>query len=174
MKQISLFKEQVQREFGGSLLMGKRKTKRPLAFNKTNHLVLKVNNSFLLLKNTGQVETTLFHYARRFGLIIYAFAIHADHIHINFRVGTRIQYNRWIRTVTARLSILIPKLKWRYRPYNRLTNWGKDFRGLKNYLKKNSDEAHEIVEAHTVVNRWWDRYGLSLSQFRSLSEHAKE
>jgi len=156
------------------LLKGKRKTKRPLAFNKTNHLVFKANNSFLLLKNTGQVETTLFHYARRFSLIIYAFAIQADHIHINFRVGTRIQYNRWIRTVTPIISILIPKLKWRYRPYTRLTNWGKDFRGLKNYLTKNTGEAQIIVEAHTVVNRWRQRYGPALSQFRSLSEHGKD
>lgn len=159
MKQMHLFKEKVTREFGGSLLEGRRKTQRPLAFRGSNHLVLKTTSSVLLLNNQDLVKRAIGKYARRFGLKIYALAVQADHIHIHFRVGTRIQYNRWTRTVTARLVCVIPKLKWRLRPYTRMAHWGRDFGGLNRYVRTNTGEAQVILQAHEAARRCLERYG---------------
>ncbi|HMN68428.1 MAG TPA: hypothetical protein PKC28_07800 [Bdellovibrionales bacterium] len=50
MKQLNLFKEKRQIEFGGSLLVGKRRARRPIATKSPTHLVLKATTSFRLLR----------------------------------------------------------------------------------------------------------------------------
>jgi REP element-mobilizing transposase RayT len=151
MKQLKLFKEKTKVEFGGSLNKGKRKEARPLNFKLPLHLVLKATNSFLLLKNKNKVEQTLRRYARRAGTEIYEFGVHADHIHVAAHFKARQSYLIWIRAVSSVLVQQIRGLKWRLRPYTRISAWGKAFNTLKSYIWKNRAEGELFVESHLHV-----------------------
>jgi REP element-mobilizing transposase RayT len=156
-KQQKLFREKCEREFGGSLLKGKRKSTRPLSFKIPLHTVLKATNPYVLLQNRVLVERIIRSVSAKVGIKIHELAIHADHIHILISVLSRELYRKWVRTLTARLTILIPKLKWRLRPYTRPVKWGKDFQSVVSYLKWNDREASFMLEAHLTVETWVSR-----------------
>ena len=153
MKQTSFFKKQ-KAEFGGTLLVGKRKSARPLNSKFPTHLVLKASNSNLLLRHQKIVRDTLFKYAEKFGIKIYEFGVHVDHVHIAIRTPSRILYVRWIRAITSVLVQKISGLCWKLRPYTRLGNWGRAFDFLRNYIRKNRREGDNILSAFEYVEKW--------------------
>lgn len=126
MKQLKLFSMKNTIEFGGSLLAGKRKTVRPFDSTKPLHLVLKATNPFALLQNRKGVEQIISKYATKLGIHVYDIAVNADHIHLVIR-GRRELYHRWIRAVTSVLVRKIAGLKWKFRPYTRIADWGRAF-----------------------------------------------
>ena len=154
MKQLKLFREQIQTEFGGSLNKSKRKVARPLNPKLPTHLVLKATNPFLLLKDKTKVEKVLRQQAHRAGVRLYDCGVHADHIHLAALFKTRQSYVRWIRAITSILVRQIHGLKWRLRPYTRISAWGKAFNNLKAYIGKNRAEGKMIVEVELVVGRF--------------------
>ncbi len=158
MKQQKLFREKIKTEFGGMLLKSKRREKRPLNFKLPAHLVLKATNSFLLVFKKSEVEAILRDYAKRMGVRIYDCGVHADHVHLSALFPTREAYVRWIRAVTSVLVQRFKGLKWRLRPYTRISQWGKPFARLKAYILKNRDEGDLILQAHDIVNKFADRY----------------
>lgn len=147
MRQLNLFKEKIQREFGGSLLLGKRKAARPIDTKKSIHLVLKAKNSFALLRNKKTVEETLRKYAQKFGLTIYALGVQADHIHLEIKVPSRELYVRWVRAITSVLVSKIKGLKWKLRPYTKILSWGKQFQKVKRYIFTNQKEGEFLAQA---------------------------
>lgn len=124
MKQLNLFSDKKEVQFGGSLIEGKRKTARPFDSTKPIHLVLKATNPFVLLKYRSEVEKVLKSYAAKIGIHIYDVAVNADHIHLVIR-GRRDFYLRWIRAVTSILVRRFIGLKWKFRPYTRIGAWGR-------------------------------------------------
>lgn len=147
MKQLALFTSNTKSDFGGSLLKGKRKSARPLGLKKSNHLVLKAKNPWLFLKNKNRVDEILNKYAHKFGIQIYSFAVHSDHIHICFRVQNRESYKKWIRSVTSVLVQKIKGLKFGLRPWSRIVEWGQAFKQVLIYLQHNNSEAHFLTDA---------------------------
>lgn len=156
-QQLTLFTEKAVTEFGGSLLKGHRKTKRPLATNKPIHLVLKTTSSFILLRNRKTVQATITRLAKRFGVTIYQVAVHADHVHLAIRIPQREAYTGWIRSLTGVMARRIPGLKFRFRPYTRIASWGKPFQIMKTYIQGNQREADFIVQAHDHVEAFVQR-----------------
>lgn len=157
MKQIDLLDAKIKSEFGGSLLKNKRKTARPLGIKKSNHIVLKAKNSWLLLRNKSRVSEILNKYAQKFGIQIYAFAIHSDHIHICFRVLSREAYKKWIRAVTSVLVQKITGLKFGLRPWSRIVEWGAAFKRVLRYIQLNNSEAELIMTALRTVEKFEER-----------------
>jgi REP element-mobilizing transposase RayT len=102
MKQLKLFHEKPNNEFGGALLKGKRKSRRLLSTKKSIHLVLKSSNPQILLRSQSQVQSIIERFAQKFSIKIYSFAVHADHIHLNVGAAHRDLYKKWIRAVTKR------------------------------------------------------------------------
>ncbi len=154
MKQQKLFSEKIKNEFGGSLPKGKRKERRPLHSKLPAHLVLKATNTFVLVFNKTEVESLLQRYAKRFGVRIYDTGIHADHIHLSALFSCRESYVKWIRAVTSVLVQKFRGLRWKLRPYTRISKWGKAFARLRLYIGKNKDEGEMIVRAHDYVDRF--------------------
>lgn len=154
MKQLTLFRDESPKEFGGSLLKGKRKSRRPLDTTKPIHLILKSNSDDLFLQNKNLIAEILTTYSARFGLTQYSQAIHFDHIHLSFTVTHRLLYNKWIRATTSRLAQKIPGLKFKFRPYARIVTWGREFTGVRNYIAINQREADFFLAAHQQVTKW--------------------
>lgn len=149
MKQLKLFNESISKEFGGSLLKGKRKKKRPIDTRKPMHLVFKAKNPDKLLREVKPVRQMICKYANQVRLKIFSIAVHADHIHICLRVDDRTSYVKWVRALTSRLVQLLPGLKWALRPYTRIMEWGRDLKRVISYLTKNRNEARIIVDGHS-------------------------
>ena len=154
MKQLKLFKEIVQREFGGGLLKGKRKTRRPLNFKLPHHLVLKSNSHCLLLKERKQVEAIIRQYSKNPGVNLTELAVQTDHVHLTAQFASREVYTRWIRSVTAVLSMKIPGLSWSLRPYSRTVSRGRELWTVIKYIRSNQREADFILNAHDRVEAW--------------------
>lgn len=149
-KQLSLFEEEIKMEFGGTLLAGKRKVKRPLDSKRPIHLVLKAASDDSILPNQKFVGDTIHRFATKFGLTIYSEAYHADHVHISLRISNQNLYNRWVRASTGFLSRIL-KIKWRLRPFTRVSAWGRDFNRTQNYVGENQLEGSFIESAHKAV-----------------------
>lgn len=144
-------------EFGGSLLIGKRRRRRPLSAKLPTHLVLKAVRSDLLLRRQSTIRHTLFFYGTKFGIKIYECGIHADHIHLAIRTPNRVLYVRWIRSVASVLVQRIGGLSWKFRPYTRLANWGRPFLRLKKYIQRNQREGDALLAAHELYERFLEQ-----------------
>lgn len=153
MKQQNLFIEKVPLSFGGSLLKGRRKARRPLDSKRPLHLILKAEESVILFRHVLKIEEIIRRQNQRFGVQQYSLAIHADHIHFVVKTPQREIYRRWIRALTGVLARKM-KIKWRLRPFTRLMCWGRDFINSLSYLRSNNLEASFILGAHRSVDQF--------------------
>jgi REP element-mobilizing transposase RayT len=149
MKQLTLFKKE-KTDFGGTLLIGKRKTRRPLDFKSPLHLVLKSENAkgkFALNPTNHKLELTIRKQAARFKVKIYALAINWTHAHLVLRITSRQQYNSFVRAATGAmvLKLRAPKGFFTLRPFTKICTWGRQFRNLQNYTVKNKLEARGLL-----------------------------
>lgn len=152
MRQISFsFMKDYKKEFGGSLLLGKRKTKRPLSTKNPIHLVLKSCEKNLFNPGNRSLEKLIHYEAAKFGIKIYDLALNWSHIHILFRLQNKTDYVKFIRSLTAILAIKIrkakPKLKtiFNLRPFTRIISWGRDFKKALNYQTLNQLESWGLI-----------------------------
>lgn len=173
-KQLTLFSESVAREFGGSLLLGRRKTVRPLDTRKSLHLVLKAVDSFKLLRNRSLVERNLRSYAKRFELQIYDLAVNADHIHLQIKFSRREDYVRWIRAVTGAIARKIAGLKWKLRPYSKILSWGKQFALVRRYILTNQNQGSLISDVIAHADHWELHLAELKAQLRPLGTRLVE
>lgn len=154
MKQQTSFSEleghlKIKATYGGSLLKGKRKSRRPLDSKKPVHLVLKTTNSSILLKNRTLIRNEIYRFSRKFGVKVHSHAIQHDHIHLNISFPSRRIYVMWIRALTGTLSKKVESLKFKFLPFTRLINsWGREFRVVQNYISNNQHEAEALVQIH--------------------------
>ena len=148
MKQLDLFKEKIEKEFGGTLTLGKRKGKRPIDSKKPTHMVLKAKDPNLLLRNRRRIENLIRETAKRFGLKVYSVGVQADHIHLCLLIAKREFYIRWIRAVTSMSVRLVAGLKWALRPYTRIVTWGREFKSVLNYIRVNRFEGDLLLDVH--------------------------
>jgi REP element-mobilizing transposase RayT len=150
------------KRFGGSLLKNSNaKTKRPLATKRSMHLVLRSSvakgpKSFL--RRSRAVEAIINRQARIHSVRIYKLANAGNHLHLVVTPSSRIAYNRFIRSVAGLIARLVRnkqrgaskainairagKIKfWDKRPFTRIVEWGREFRDVLGYLRKNTLEA---------------------------------
>jgi REP element-mobilizing transposase RayT len=137
-------------EFGGELLNGKRKSKRPISTRKPIHLVLRASEdysramfsptyskSWLILKKT----------AKQFNVKIYELAFNITHIHLLIQFNVESDYIKFIRVLTCRFAFAVrsrinKKIKiFMHRPYTRIVSWGIDWSRVRNYILKNQNES---------------------------------
>jgi REP element-mobilizing transposase RayT len=146
-------------EFGGTLLIGRRKSQRPLDFSKPIHIVLKADNSECLLPVSRKAENIIRTVSEQCGTQLLGIGIHEDHIHLPVLFRDRTQYNAWIRALPGRLAQLLPNIKWKLRPYSRVGDWGDDCDQLLKYVEKNRRQGELINQAHMRMNAYgeWAR-----------------
>jgi len=143
MKQKTLFKlSNFKSDFGGALLPGKRKTRRPLSYKNPTNIVLRadIEKSGSLLRSRVMIDNYFAMYAERFGVKIYEKAIVSNHIHLVALFSSRLQYMKFIRAISGTLACKL-KIKWLLRPWTRILKWGRDLQTAIKYTLQNHFEA---------------------------------
>lgn len=141
-KQLSMF-EPVPTAFGGSLLKGKRKEKRPLTTKKALHLIIKgdisVSGSLVIKRNWIKKEVKRL--AEKFFIIVYDKpGIERTHIHFTIKISSVENYKKFIKALTGRLAQVL-KIKFLFRPFTKIVEWGKHFKRTLSYVRQNTEEA---------------------------------
>jgi REP element-mobilizing transposase RayT len=162
MKQQSFdFLKVFKNEFGGSLLIGKRKTARPIAVKKPMHLILKTTKLSPFNPTNYKLEKIIKQFALRYKITIYDYSLNWSHIHLTMKLPNRAAYFAFIKTVTAALiSFLSKALKkdlkglFDLRPYTKIITCKKQFENALGYMELNQQEALGlIVRVKKVVKR---------------------
>jgi REP element-mobilizing transposase RayT len=134
--------------FGGGLLKGNPKTKRPLDSKLPIHLTLRAKKSVLRLpKNFAKVTNIIHESAEKHGVKIYKFANVGNHIHLALKIPRVGSWAGFIRELTGRIALACRYTKaekgfWMFRPHTRIVRgWKKAFGIVKDYIYLNWCEA---------------------------------
>ena len=140
-KQLS-FLETPSRELGGSLLKGKRKSKRTLTTKKPIHLILKgdVSQSGSLVAKRSWIDKEIERLSEKFNIKVYDHGTCRNHIHFTIKISTTENYKKFIRALSGRLAQVL-KIKFLYRPYTKILEWGRHFKRAMGYVLQNKEEA---------------------------------
>jgi REP element-mobilizing transposase RayT len=171
--QYSFF-EPICKFFGGALLRGKRKSQRPLSFKHSIHIVLKSSKArgkwaFMDSRNKRKIDRWLAKFAKANGLRVYKIAVNWNHIHLCVRFPNRASYKCFIRSITGTLPRSVFGFEhptesfWDDRPFSRIVDWGRDYRGVMAYLELNILEANGLTSKNRSrkdpYERWLARHG---------------
>jgi REP element-mobilizing transposase RayT len=157
MKQISFgFYKNYTNSFGGSLLVGKRKSKRPLSTKNPIHLILKSNHKGVFAPGNISLEKLIFSQIKKFNIRIYQHAINWSHIHLVIKLHNQQDYKKFIRSIT---SIMAQKIRaklqktdkayekvFELRPFTRVLKWGRDFKITMSYQILNQLESLGMIK----------------------------
>jgi REP element-mobilizing transposase RayT len=143
-KQYSFnFLDKPKLEFGGSLLTGKRKEKRPISLKKPMHFVLKSQNAqnrLSFVSHQRQIQKLIKDISLRYRIKVYDFAINFNHIHLVVQLPHSETYKKWIRHLTSAIVDYLSrtiKAKLRnfftLRPYSRIITCWRQFKNVMNY-----------------------------------------
>jgi REP element-mobilizing transposase RayT len=138
-------------EFGGSFILGKRKTARPLSVKNPIHLILKSTGASCFVPGNRKLENLIRSHAEKCGIKIYRLSPNWSHIHMVIKLPSKKAYLDFIRTITACLVRFLSKIKGKnlkglfdLRPFTRILNGGKDFWNVVHYHIKNDMEARGL------------------------------
>lgn len=106
--QLSFFKPG-ESQFGGALLKGNPKEKRPLSRKKAVHLVLKSKRAFgtqsmLAKDHVKKIDLLVRRQAATFGVRIYHFVNVGNHLHLVVRLHDRRAYMSFIRSISGLIA----------------------------------------------------------------------
>lgn len=183
-KQLSFLPAQAK-EFGGALLHGRRRRRRPLSSKHSLHVVIRSSwargpHSFRSAKNLQTITRLIEGIARKFHVKVYRYAIVGNHIHMMIGFYSHEQYKSYLRLLCGQIASHVMGRqsfenfrkalvkKWgdtsetqgkgqqffQFRPYTRLINWGRDFRGCVRYLRRNFLEAIGFISYKPRVGRY--------------------
>lgn len=140
-KQLSFFKSPPV-EFGGSLLVGKRKSKRILTTKQPIHMILKgdVSLSGSLLKHKNWIDKEIKRLAEKFTIKIYDYGVCSNHIHFGLKISSIENYKKFIKALSGRLAQKL-KIKFLLRPFTKILSWGRQFQRVLSYIVQNKEEA---------------------------------
>jgi REP element-mobilizing transposase RayT len=136
--------------FGGEHLKHKRKSKRPLDYKKTTHLVLRLKPLLpsLLNPRDKNLRNGFQKIANKYNLKVYQLVFNHTHLHAAILIQNRAAYVAFIKELTSKIVEYFSrttKIKFRKiflnRPFTRIVDWGKGFRKLMSYFLKNERES---------------------------------
>ncbi len=146
----------LQSQFGGELLIGKRKVARPISTKHAMHTTLRseTHRSFLLPKNAAVIRNCLVLNAKKFGIQIYEYSINSNHIHLLTRARSRHGFKAFLKALSGMIAMKLSGSKkgrslksrfWALRPWSRIVVWGRAFINAKNYVIRNQLESTGII-----------------------------
>jgi REP element-mobilizing transposase RayT len=101
-----------KRFFGGALLVGRRKTHRPINTKEALHFVLRSQfahgkTSFRTSKNQRGITSILKKASIKYGIRIYRQAIQSNHIHLVLKVPSRHAYKCFIAVISGKIASFV-------------------------------------------------------------------
>jgi REP element-mobilizing transposase RayT len=155
MKQLSMFPKAIL-VYGGTLVGSRRKSARPLAEDRPLHVVLKASKA-VIYANRRAIYDEIRDKAAHFGLKAYGIAVNHDHVHLVLRIIRKEFYHAFIRALTGVLARRYGKGLWKLVPFSRVASWGKDFKQMIAYCKKNREEA-AVLRAFEPRQDWYKNW----------------
>jgi REP element-mobilizing transposase RayT len=155
---FSKFEEASMRVFGGSYLRGNAKIKRPITTKRAMHLVMAssiARGPMSMLRFREPIERTIYKQANKLGVKVYRLANAGNHLHLLILPHSRKALHSFLRSISGLIARIVTgaqrgsskKLRfWTARPFTRIVEWGRDFRGVCNYLLQNTLEALGFIE----------------------------
>ncbi len=148
-KQLSFF-ETPRLESGGTVFLGKRKSRRILSTKLPIHLVLKSEKAvgaLSFVNHQKMLRNLISRTSIEKDIRLYKFAINFNHIHLVIRIKHPDDYNAWIRELTGEIVTEMSKETstplsrfFTARPYTRCGSWGREFENLISYQELNEME----------------------------------
>jgi REP element-mobilizing transposase RayT len=131
----------------------KRKAQRPLSFIHSTHLVLRLKHGLPPLFNPRDqnLKRHILKLARKYNIRVYQLIFNHSHMHGVIMLSNRTSYTQFIREFTSyavlhftRL-VSMPGFKFKNiflsRPFTRSVTWGRAYKTLISYMKKNELES---------------------------------
>lgn len=140
----------MKKYFGGNHLHKKRKSKRPLAFDKPLHLVLRLKPNLPSLFNPRETELRSLYkkIAFKHGVKLSALVFNHTHLHISLLAPDRKSYVNFIRETTSKTVLYFSQTTGIHfkdifdnRPFTRIAGWNHDAHRLLDYMLKNEKES---------------------------------
>jgi hypothetical protein len=151
---------------GGALSLGKEKKARPIATKKPMHLIFHSSRargawSFLHKQNRVRLENHLQATARRFNVKIFRFANVGNHFHLLVQAKRRADMQNFLRVFAQGVVFLVTGAKkgnpegkfWDALAYSRIVEWGREWKGMLDYVGKNLLEAKGMPRDR--VDHWF-------------------
>ncbi len=149
------FEKEKLKDFGGLLLKGNPRERRPISLKRPLHLVMrsslaKGEYSFLKQKRAQQIKVLIERMAKLNGVKVYRMANSGNHLHLIVLPRSREAFHRFIRAISgliARLTLGVERgasqgVKfWDARPFTRILEWGRDYQAACRYVLQNTLEA---------------------------------
>lgn len=130
--------------FGGQALVGRRKSIRPLSSKHPIHLTVKTKTPIFSRRLKGH-HAAVVAASKKFHIKIYDLSFNFNHVHIILQIPSRQAYKSFIRFLCSKMVQISGRSKiFDSRPFTRISNWGRDFKNLFNYLKLNDLESDGI------------------------------
>lgn len=142
--------------FGGTMLKGNAREKRPFHKNMFTHLVMRSRfavgeRSMLRMIHKRVVEDIVRGAAKLFSVKIERFVNVGNHLHILIKAPTRQAQANFLRSISGQIVRQIMGVEkgmpgrfekfWDSKPFTRLVSWGRAYRAVTHYLALNSLEA---------------------------------
>ena len=140
----------MKKYFGGSHLVKKRKSKRPLDFGKLTHLVLRLkdNQPAFFSPRDRDLRRLFYLVAAKYSIQIEELILNHTHIHAVIAIKDRESYRGFIRELTSKIVGSLSKsigIKFKkifdHRPFTRIVSWGRGMMVLDQYMNKNEQES---------------------------------
>lgn len=147
--------KKVRDAFGGSLLKGNPKIRRPLDSKLPTLLTLRgIQGGLKSPKVFHKIDDIVYETAKKYGVRIYEYANVGNHLHILIRVTNLALWPAFIRELAGRIASAIKaffKIEgnyWKFRPHTRIVRgWKKAYKIAKDYVYLN------ILESKGHINR---------------------
>jgi len=161
MRQASFgFTKNFPKEFGGSLLLGKRKEARPLSTKHPIFMTLKSTHTSFFNPSTRSLERVIRDHAAKYQIKIHELSLNWTHIHFAISIPSKENYLAFIRTLTAEIVRLLSKalgknLKGLFdlRPHTRIVSWGRELKAVLNYIILNQMEAWGLIRRDKTAGK---------------------
>lgn len=112
-KQLSFPLPSAKKEHGGSLAVGKRRSRRSLSVKHAHHITLKSNlatGGRCLLKHQSVIKRILYKAAQRFNVKVYELAIAGNHVHVLVKARSRLGMQNFFRVFAGHTAQEILKI----------------------------------------------------------------
>ena len=165
------------KHFGGAYLKNSNpKEKRPISIKKSMHLVMRssyAKGNYSLLKKSKEIQSLISAQGKTFGVKVYRQANGGNHLHLILLPRSRQAFNGFIRAISGLIVRVVLEIErgrpffktdrkglegfWDKRPFTRIVEWGRDFKGVCNYLLKNTLEALGFIPYQPRKHRFKSR-----------------